>query len=666
MRKHTPQRERTRALHTFVQAIIAGGTIWRGPTLAPATAPESFGRSFGEGALKAPYMNRTTGAWRAGRPVRGGRIEHEGHRTTAELAALLWHAMGGAQEAPELAGDIVSPHDDPIIALVITRRRRAEYASADGHGRTCPIPGRGVWLMEIEQPKGDLPNAVAVWRSRNAEGGWESRCACLWTPATGADAEIMVIGARWSTNANQATGAACVLGALRTTRNHSEANRRHRKQAARRLRAIGPQILAKIAGPAIMAWRDRHNGTIPQRGAIKPSQDPGEQPTIRYAEAAERSTPPPWLKTAPARAAEALILRAAGEGWRIGASCDISQWRNGWAGHAELGAIAWHALADPDTPIDSESWRAMERAAAADTLECRSATPALHAASALVRKLLGQTGRRHAWPDPDERTLHAVEIPARLWRALSDAGPCPETLPGIDLTDRWWLVEIEGPGETEPDAVAWWLQDDGSERTLAAFVATDPKTRDPYVSIATWATSPGGERTDSGIAILGYPIRIDNRSDPQSQHGKHSVIAALSRPGTGPIARAKTAIALHLASNGAPAPLGLYRPSPQGERWTTSAPAAGTRGPTPLFALERAPEPERATPERGDNVASKGNGGGSPKARHTVRTHWKRQAHGPKHTKRRWQVIEPYERGPRAEDDQITITRLAEGTAEPT
>ena len=43
-----------------------------------------------------------------------------------------------------------------------------------------------------------------------------------------------------------------------------------------------------------------------------------------------------------------------------------------------------------------------------------------------------------------------------------------------------------------------------------------------------------------------------------------------------------------------------------------------------------------------------------------VEPHWKRQAYGPRRSRRRWIVIDRYERGPAPEDDQIVVTRLPE------
>ena len=50
-------------------------------------------------------------------------------------------------------------------------------------------------------------------------------------------------------------------------------------------------------------------------------------------------------------------------------------------------------------------------------------------------------------------------------------------------------------------------------------------------------------------------------------------------------------------------------------------------------------------------------------ARHEVGPHWNRQAYGPRHSRRRWIVVERYKRGPAPEEDQIVLTRLAERQA---
>ena len=269
------------------------------------------------------------------------------------------------------------------------------------------------------------------------------------------------------------------------------------------------------------------------------------------------------------------------------------------------------------------------------------------------------TGRNHVARAPDERTLCALEIPARLWRALREAGPCPEPPAPPDLTARWWLVEIEHPADDEPNAIALW-EEDGAEIALAAFLDVDETSRTPFVTMVTWRTAPDGERSRAGVAVLKYPVHVDDPASPESCAGTKLVIDTLAGPDAGSVARAKTAIALHLANDGEAAPLGAYRASSAGTRSPREV-ALERRGSfTTLFALKRAPEPERGNDHATGQSGQRRGGRGPLLAQQEVGPHWKRQVYGPRHSRRRWIVIEPYKRGPAPEDDQIVVTRLAE------
>ena len=81
-------------------------------------------------------------------------MEHEGQRNVAELGTILWHAMEGQRDAPELEAWMAPPHADPIVALAPSRRRLAEYAVPEAIDRSCAFPGARVWLIEIERAKG--------------------------------------------------------------------------------------------------------------------------------------------------------------------------------------------------------------------------------------------------------------------------------------------------------------------------------------------------------------------------------------------------------------------------------------------------------------------------------------------------------------------------------
>ena len=177
--------------------------------------------------------------------------------------------------------------------------------------------------------------------------------------------------------------------------------------------------------------------------------------------------------------------------------------------------------------------------------------------------------------------------------------------------------------------------------------------------MVTWRTTPDGERSGLGLAALRCPVHVDDPHNPESRAATWHVIDTLAAPDIGPIARAKTAIAVHLASDGRAAPLASYR---------AGAHRAGARGDealvrersiTALFALERAPEPEPADAHATGEGHAWG-GTGQLRARQHVRAHWKRQAFGPRLSRRRWIVVEGYARGPAAQDDQIVMTRIAE------
>ena len=390
-------------------------------------------------------------------PLAVERMGHEGQRSVAELGTILWHAMGGRRDAPELEPWMPSPHADPIVALALSRRRLAEYAVPEVLDRSTAFPGPRVWLIEIECARGDVPGGVAVWRSRGANNEWRTRCACVWTHGRIASTtHPLVIGAQWDARGHEAMAGACVIGPSWKHAACAAEDASREATLARRRNAFGERMMARIAVPAVLAWLDRHGGTARPAGrfgtgsapTLPDCARPGHPPrTVHPVPAVARTPAPAWLTADVERAAEALVIGVAREGWRIGASNPVRGWRSGWAGYAETGAVAWHAIGDPQAQTDSDTWTAMERALREDRLAVRSsAHPALEATGALVRKMLAQTGRNHVARAPDARTLCALEIPARLWRALGEAGPCPHPPRGPDLSERWWLVEIEIAG----------------------------------------------------------------------------------------------------------------------------------------------------------------------------------------------------------------------------
>ena len=647
------------------------GAVPSWAALPPATAPASLARALGQGVLHGRLPRGGNGARGAGAsPLPVEQMQHEGQRSVAELGAILWHAMGGERDAPELAPWMTAPHADAIVALSLSRGHITEYAAREAVDRTCAFPGDRVWLVEIERAKGDTPAGIAVWRSRGSNGEWRTRCACVWTHGRiGSTTHPLVIGAQWAIEGNGASAGACVLGASwdHATRAATDASRN--AVLARRQNAIGKQMIARIVVPAALAWLDAHGGNARPAGHVgeaRAREAAGHAPChppsriVAPVPGAARTPPPGWLSADVERAVEAIVIGAAREGYRIGASCPVEAWRRGWAGYAEMGAVAWHAIGNLRAQIDADTWCAMERALGAGGLEARSAHPALAATSALVRRMLEQTGRSHVARATDERTLCALEIPRRLWRALDEAGPRPEGLAAPQLSERWWIVEVEAPADDEPNAIALW-EANGAEVALAGFLCPGERGGAPFVTVVTWRTSAEGERSSAGLAALRTPVHADDPDNPESRAGLDQIIETLAAPHTGPIARAKTAIALHLANNAQAPALRSYRPSAGSARARADdAGARPARSITALFAIERAPEPESAEAHAKGSGHSRA-GGGQLKERQRVRAHFKRQAFGPRLSRRRLIVIEGYRRGPAPEEDQIVVTRLAEG-----
>ena len=659
------------AFDAFAQAIVGLGAVASWAALPPPNAPDSLARALGQGVLQGRLPQGANGARGAGAsPLPVEQMQHEGQRSVAELGAILWHSMGGAHDAPELAPWMIPPHADPIVALSLSRGHITEYASRDAVDRTCAFPGPRVWLIEIERAKGDTPAGIAVWRSHGTNGEWVTRCACVWTHGRiGSATHPLVIGAQWDVHGDNAAAGACVIGPSWDDATRAAGGASRAAVLARRQNAIGKQMMARIVVPAALAWLDAHAGNARPAGHVgeggtreATEHAPCRAPSriVVPVPGAARTAAPAWLTAEPERAVEAVVIGAAREGYRIGASCPVEAWRRGWAGYAEMGAVAWHAIADLKAQIDAETWCAMERALCEDGLEGRSAHKALAATSALVRKMLEQTGRSHVARAPDARTLCALEIPRRLWRTLDEAGPRPEGLAAPQLSERWWIVEVEAPADDEPNAIALW-EANGAEVALAGFLCPGERGGAPFVTVVTWRTSAEGERSSAGLAALRTPVHADDPENPQSRAAPEQIIEALTAPHTGPVARAKTAIALHRANNAQAPALRSYRPSGgTAQARSDDAGARPARSITALFAIERAPEPETAKLHAEGRGHGRG-GGGRLEERQRVRAHFKRQAFGPRLSRRRLIVIEGYRRGPAPEDDQIVVTRLAEG-----
>ena len=111
------------------------------------------------------------------------------------------------------------------------------------------------------------------------------------------------------------------------------------------------------------------------------------------------------------------------------------------------------------------------------------------------------------------------------------------------------------------------------------------------------------------------------RGVDQSRAGLEQIIFSITAPHTGPIARAKTAIALHVANNAQAPALGSYRPSTGSARaGGVDAQAQPPRSVTALFAIELAPEPVSAEAQAQGRGCGRGAADSSRSARECART----------------------------------------------
>ena len=261
------KRNASGAFDALVHAIADLGAVPTRAGLPRATAPASLGRGLAQGVLHGRLPRGDGTCSGKASPLPAERLTHEGQRSVAELGAILWTALDGPREAPELAPQMAPPQRDSIVALAITRRRLAEYAVPETIDRSTAFPGPRVWLIEIEHARGDTPAGIAVWRSRGAEGEWRTRCACVWIQGRiGSAIHPLVIGAQWGADASDAVAGACVIGPSWNDACRAAKERSRATVLARRQNAIGPEMLARIAIPAALAWLDDHDGVARPAG----------------------------------------------------------------------------------------------------------------------------------------------------------------------------------------------------------------------------------------------------------------------------------------------------------------------------------------------------------------------------------------------------------------
>ena len=434
------------------------------------------------------------------------------------------------------------------------------------------------------------------------------------------------------------------------TRAAGDASRR--AVLVRRRNAIGPQMMARIAVPAALAWRDDRVGAPALRDGSAPrsARVLGHRPRIVHpVRAAGRGPAPAWFGAAPERAAEAIVLRAAGEGWRVGASCPVPEWRDGWAGYAEMGAVAWAAIDDPDRRIDSETWIAMEATLREGALAAHGAHPGLEAMSALVRKMLEQTDRNHVACAPDDRTLCAAGDPcptvarARRGGTLSGAA-------GATGTDRSVVARRDrAPGRRRAERDRVLGRGRGVQRARRL-----PRRRGRQGGVVPHGghlARRGRRRAHaSGCRRARIPRCASTiRKAPRARRrggGRHRhALRARHRPDRTRADRDRAAPRTRWSAGPARGPT-ARAPGRQARRGT-APPRRNVRSPRSSRSSAR-PSPSGAKSAGRARACVGAAEGGPLLARQEVGPHWKRQAYGPRYSRRKWIVGRTLRAGARA------------------
>ena len=294
-------------------------------------------------------------------------------------------------------------------------------------------------------------------------------------------------------------------------------------------------------------------------------------------------------------------------------------------------------------------------------------------------KVLTQT-RRHAviqYRAPG--TVYGLKVPDKLWRAISEAGPHPQPS-DVHADGAWWYVEIEAPGPGEPRAVGLWNQTDANGETLKTGIGiwtNGPDASPETPVLVAWRIEPGDPRPGGSWAVIGrdgttpiapgtisYQFHRSGDRDREMEERSYVLFG-----GEHPLVdRVRAAITEHLVRGKseplqlAPGPLRPARTN-GGDTGDDAPEAAGSES---VFVLVRAPEPVRSSADPGGADPRERGRDGLDRPlgeRHYVNAHYKRQAHGPGSQLRKIICVEGYWRGPEPGDDEIMLTRMAEGAS---
>lgn len=580
-----------------------------------------------------------------------------------ELAAFGWRELGGPGAGGLLDALVMLPGDAPIYTARIAREAWLE-ARASRDTVTLVAPGHAMWYIELEDARGDMPSALAMWRPAPVPDSPDvQRIAGIWTHGRNASAQhpvVVTVSWRFDAEGRESARAHALSGieiADSGEQPDGEADAIALERAGALERDWAPKIMARAiarivdsgqerqarrcafdrAGAAAQVWRE---GTRPgmraARRAAKVLHNRPYGPMEAIALHLEKLTAPPK-----ATALDALVDAAerayAASAW--GMDHEAVK-RPAWIERCGAGAMLWLTRWDHDHGGASKT----------------GAPTAIDRSAQLIWSALGALGART--PEREHGTgpgLRAMRAPKTLWRALEDAGPAPAPSAPI-AGDTLWYVEIEDPHKHEPRAIALWSPDERDTDAsacegIALWTADEYASEDTPLAIG-WNAQ--GECTGARLAV-DPALDIDDTE-----------LAALTRrcrallhEGPWPIAaRAGAAIAEHCDRLAEAA----WRTLPSGAPPPPDTRAKMARN---TSTLERPAHPSQSlflvtrTPARtAPSGRSSGQAPGTAHAlteRQRVGPHWRRQRHGPKGSLRKAIIIAEYERGPEPDDDHIAL-----------
>ena len=592
-----------------------------------------------------------------------GRIENSRY-TAIELAAIAWHTLSGRDPSTNNLMRIIPPA--PLTAVRVTREalrdiRHLRFTQA----RHDAV--QGSWYVEIERPRGSLPDAVSMW-TRSTGDGPMTNLAGIWTRAPWATAsEPLLVTACWQ----GALGGEVTVGGQRLAAGNPgghEADDALADTLGQTLledaRAVVGAVMAENPRRTFDRAMHRERGTRP---IVRRRNDERELQRLWRQGTRERLLSAPLLQrftrfetgdSNPRTGLDALIAAARhacrSEGHNLIRTRTIPV---GWSQETETGITVWnvelHALQSTQEVIEWDLEEMLQN----------PVSGALWHIGELLYMVMGTLGEKLDLEYTEPCAVHAILVPERLWDTLIEAGPPPENETGIGASElhQIWYLEIEKPHREEPRAVAVTAHRSGQSDifSLLAIWTEGPEasSAEPFALSLTWDNS----NIDIDAVRLTPTPRIMEHDEKVLQAAKRRTRVLHERQIWTRVAGAYAEHLAHELETGI-----TLLPTFGNERGGAPRPRPGTNrrrqptgtAPSGIFAIIRAPDP--GSPTGTERAHDETKGSGDPLTeRQRVRPHWKRQRWGKGGLLRKNILVAAYNRGPEPGADQIVMRRLA-------